>query len=494
MSVCRERVTDEYQALPSITTRFHSTTDIGWYAATYPLALCSLQPLAGKIFTLFSLKWTFLVFVCIFLFGSFLCGVAVSSIMFIIGRTVAGAGASGLFSGAMAILLVISPLRKRAIYMGLLASLFGVATVLGPVLGGTLTHKASWRWCFYINLPCGALTIMLLILFFHPPERDTEKKYTVIEKIKQLDIIGSALFIPSIVMILLALQWGGHQHAWKSATIIGLLVGFAGLLTVFLFWEYRRGDNAMVPFSVLLNRSVILCCLFVFLLMGSYLLCVYYLAEWFQAVKGADPLQSGLMQLPSVISQILTSAAGGLLGKPKSLPPLPTSLYHFTNNLQAHRIGYYNPFLFSGAICLSIATGLYTTFTTTTPHAHWISYQVLQGIGAGVGIQMPILTVQVVLSSRPQQIPIGISLVAFFQYFGGSVFQSIALAVFQNRLIKALTYDVELDQNQVVMLLNAGSGGIREAVNRVFPDKMAVVLGAYNKAITTVFVSALISI
>jgi MFS family permease len=268
----------------------------------------ALQPLL-------SLKQTFLAFFSIFLVGSLLCGVAVNSNMFIVGRAVAGVGSSGLYSGSMAILGVLAPLSKRALYIGLLASLFGAAVVVGPLVGGVLTTKATWRWCFYLNLPAGALTLAALVLFFKPPRRDSEKQLTVLQKIQQLDLVGCAFFIPSIVMILLAIQWGGHHYAWKSATIIGLFCGFGCLIGIFLAWEYFKGDQAMIPFSILLNRSVSLSCIYVLTLMLSYVLCVYYLPEWFQIIRGADPLHSGLMQLPSVISQIIASAAAGLIGK-----------------------------------------------------------------------------------------------------------------------------------------------------------------------------------
>jgi hypothetical protein len=146
--------------------------------------------------------------------------------------------------------------------------------------------------------------------------------------------------------------------------------------------------------------------------------------------------------------------------------------------------------MFLGAVFVSVAAGLYTTFTPSTPHARWISYQVIQGLGTGTAIQMPLLSVQAVLASKPHQIPIGMSLVAFCQYFGGSVGQSIALAVFQNQLIKSLTYDAGLNDSQVNTLLLAGNARVRQTTRAEFPGKMADVLNGYNKAITTVFVSS----
>jgi MFS family permease len=305
------------QAIPSITVQFDSTTDIGWYGAAYPLCLCSLQPIAGKLYVNFSLKWTFVAFVGVFLLGSLLCGAAASSDMFILGRAVAGAGGAGVFSGSLSILAIVVPLSKRALYTAALSSLFGVATITGPIIGGALTTNVSWRWCFYLNLPPGAVTLLVLTLFFKPPVRDSDRA-PLREKLLQIDLAGLALFIPTVVMVLLALQWGGQDYPWKSATVIGLFCGAAGLATVFLVWEGRKGDDAMIPFSILLDRSIFLSCLFTTCMFGTYILNIYYMPEYFQVIKGASALRSGVMTLPLVIAQLIAAIGSGLISKSPS--------------------------------------------------------------------------------------------------------------------------------------------------------------------------------
>ena len=136
-------------AIPRITTDFNSLGDVGWYGSSYLLATTSLQPSFGKVYTYFNVKWTFLIALCIFELGSIICAAARNSVMLIVGRAIAGAGAAGIFSGAMTIIGFAVPLRKRAIYIALLSSMFGISSVVGPILGGALTDKASWRWCFW---------------------------------------------------------------------------------------------------------------------------------------------------------------------------------------------------------------------------------------------------------------------------------------------------------------------------------------------------------
>lgn len=160
-------------AIPRITTVFNSLEDVGWYGSSYLLTTTSLQPSFGKVYTYFNVKWTFIAALTIFELGSVVCGAATSSAMLIIGRAIAGVGAAGLFSGGMTIIGYSVPLRRRPIFIGFVSSMFGIASVVGPILGGAFTDRTSsseacviancpgvsWRWCFYINLPIGAIAI-----------------------------------------------------------------------------------------------------------------------------------------------------------------------------------------------------------------------------------------------------------------------------------------------------------------------------------------------
>ncbi|GFF44701.1 putative HC-toxin efflux carrier TOXA [Aspergillus udagawae] len=449
-------------AIPSISTHFHATTDIGWYGATYPLTMCALQPISGKLSSLLSLRWTYLGFYGIFLLGSLICGVANSSKMFIIGRAVAGAGGSGVVSGGLSVIALITPSQQRPLFTGLVTSLYALGTVVAPVIGGALA-EFTWRWCFLINLPAGAVTVVTLLLFFHPPRNPAAHDVSFL---KQLDLIGCALFIPSIIMVMLALQWGGGEYPWDSATVIGLFVGFAVTMAIFIFWEGYMGDQAMIPIVLLRGRSTMLSIAFAFLFLGSFVIPVYYLPEWFQIVKSASPIRSGVMLLPSVCTQVFGSLVSGILAK---------------------HLRYYNPWLFIGSAFLCIANGLYTTFTVSSTSASWIGYQILQGLGCGFAAQIPLLTVQLVLKDRPRYVPVGIATVLFTQYFGSAVMQSIGGAIFQNELRRQLQDQASLNYEQIEMLLNAGTSRVREVTVQAFPDRLADIIIAYNNAITSIF-------
>lgn len=235
--------------------------------------------------------------------------------MFIVGRAVAGIGGSGVVSGGLSVIAIVTPARQRPLFTGLMTSLYALGTVVAPIIGGSFTNYVTRRWCFLINLPAGAVTIVTLLLFYHPPEgASTEQSKSLVQKVKQLDLIGCALLIPSIIMLMLALEWGGEQYAWNSATIIGLFVGFAVEMIVFILWEIRTGEQAMIPFLLLGDQSVIFSILFAFFFMGSFVIPVYYLPEWFQIVKAASPIRSGVMLLPSICTQVAGSLVSGILG------------------------------------------------------------------------------------------------------------------------------------------------------------------------------------
>lgn len=303
-------------AIPKITSDFHSLPDVGWYGSAYLLASCALQPSIGRLYTYLNAKFTFLAFFAVFEFGSLLCGIAKSSNMFIVGRAVAGMGSSGLVNGALTIISVCLPLQKRPPYVGGMMGFALLGTIIAPIIGGSLTQYTTWRWCFYINLPAGAVIAMLLVLT-QIPSRHTkiEGGSTIFGTLKRVDPIGFMFFAPASTQCLLALEWGGTRYAWDDAVIIGLFCGAAGTLAIFIAWECWKGDEAMVPPSMIRQRIVWSSCLAMFFFFGALLNAVYYLPIYFQAVRDATPTMSGVDLLPMILAQVVTAVASGVLGK-----------------------------------------------------------------------------------------------------------------------------------------------------------------------------------
>ena len=266
-------------ALGKITDDFQSITDIGWYGAAYLLTTTSLQPSYGKIYRYFSVKYTFLTAVFIFEAGSLLCALAPTSKAFIIGRALAGVGTAGLFSGAVVILSYTLPLRRRPAAFGLIGAMWGLASVAGPLLGGVFTDHATWRWCFYVNLPIGGVAMGFIFLFLKIGRANNPEQLTLVQRILKLDLLGAGIFIPAIVCLLLALEWGGTEYPWNSSRIIGLFVGFGLMIIVFIGIQIWKGDDGTLPPRLFKNRNVLCAMLFAFFFGAGFFPLVYYLCE-----------------------------------------------------------------------------------------------------------------------------------------------------------------------------------------------------------------------
>lgn len=174
--------------------------------------------------------------------------------------------------------------------------------------------RITWRLCFYINLPFGLVTALSILFFFQSPSRATSASLTLKQKLRQLDPLGISIFIPAVVALLLALQWGGSKYSWGNARIITLLALFGLLIIIFVFVQLWVGENATVPASIMRKRAIWSISLFSLLLFGSFLATLYYIPLWFQAIKGVSPLKSGIDNLPLILATtFFVLLAGGLV-------------------------------------------------------------------------------------------------------------------------------------------------------------------------------------
>ncbi|KAI5926644.1 major facilitator superfamily domain-containing protein [Camillea tinctor] len=448
-------------ATPQITQEFHSLGDIGWYGSSYQLTTAASQLLFGRIYRFYEVKRTFLVTVALFEIGSVICGAAPSSIVFIIGRAIAGLGSAGIFSGVMIIMIPMVPLRKRPVFQGVFGMVFGLASVLGPLVGGAFTDGVSWRWCFYVNLPIGAVAAACLILILRTPTRE-KAPATIWQQITRLDPLGTFFFVPSIVCLLIALQWGGSTYTWGSWRIILLLALFGILFLAFVAVQALLPTNATVPGRVIGHRSILAGAIFMFALAGSFLMAIYFLPLWFQIVQGATAIQSGIYTLPFVLSLVVASILSGA----------------FTQ-----KVGYYVPAMIISPSLLAVGQGLMSTFRVHEVSSHWIGFQVVAGFGLGAGMQASNLAAQAVLPLP--DVPTGIAIMFFAQQLGGGIFTSVGQNLLSTYLQSHLNDIPGIDASQIT------SEGAGDLIAKVSPEYRETVRDVYNQAISKIFLCAM---
>ncbi|KAM7199434.1 Major facilitator superfamily domain containing protein [Rhypophila sp. PSN 637] len=442
-------------ALGAITGEFQSVKDIGWYGAAYLLSTTALQPSYGSLYRMFAVKWVYLVAIFIFEVGSLVCALAPTSTAFIVGRAVAGMGTAGLFSGSVVILSYTLPLRSRPAAFGLIGAMWGIASVAGPLLGGAFTDHVTWRWCFYINLPIGGAAMVAIFFFLHIHREENPEGLTVLQRIMKLDLLGTAMLIPAIVCLLLALQWGGTEYPWNSSVVIGLFVG-AGLMgAIFVGIQIWKGDHGTLPPRLFKSRDVVCAMAFAFFFGAAFFPLVYYLSLYFQAIQGDTAVEAGIKLLPMLIAVVIASVAtGGLITV----------------------VGYYNPFILPSMILFTVGAAMITTFDLYSPFRVWFGYQVLAGLGIGVGFQVGVLVVQ---NTMPLEwVPVATACVQFFQSMGGAIFIAVAQSVFQNGLAEGIRTNAPGIPPEI--FINGGASQVRQILESMHAERLITpVLEAY---------------
>lgn len=286
-----------------------------------------------------------------------------------------------------------------------------------------------------------------------------QQRPSPLQQIIQLDPLGTLVFLPGVVCFLIALQWGGVQYVWSNGRIIAPFVVAGVLIIAFIGLQIWGQENATVPPRIIKQRSVAAGAVFTTCTGGALVTLLYWIAIWFQAVKGTSAVRSGINTIPMVLSLTIASLGSGII---------------------VRRTGYYVPPMYLGVICMSVGAGLMTTFKPETDTGKWIGYQILFGFGIGVSMQQPSLAAQNSLDRT--DIATGVSLMFFGQSLGGAIFNSIAQALFNSYLTSHLRNFAGVEVSSITHI------GVTELNNIVPAESLGAVIQAYNGALNHVFV------
>ncbi|KAI1874082.1 uncharacterized protein JN550_002661 [Neoarthrinium moseri] len=426
-------------AIPMITTEFNSMADAGWYGSAFFLTMATFMSAWGKGYKYFSMKLAYILAVVIFEVGRLVCALAPNSIALICGRAIQGIGAAGTMTGGYTITAFVTPPHTQPIIIGLIGSVFTIASIAGPLLGGAFTSEVTWRWCFYINLPTGGLALLCMLFFFRtPPQAKANYNTPIREVLMNFDPVGSVLVFSGVLCFFMPVQWGGVVKPWSSSVVIGLLVGCVVIFGLFFANEHYQGDRALIVYRILGLRSIAASCGFAFFMNAANIALQYNLPIYFQAIQGRTPVDSGIRMIPSILGTALTTLVGsGVMGK----------------------LQMFQPFLLASGVLSVIGCGLIYSFQPDAGLGPIIGYQILYGVGAGLGVQT--LNLVATITSTHHDVSIAVATVSFFLLLAGGWGVAVTDAILNNLILERTPrYAANVDPHAVLLV---GAAGIHKA-------------------------------
>lgn len=439
-------------AMPTIVGELNGVSHMAWVTTAYILAATIGMPVYGKLGDLMGRKAVFLSAIVVFMVGSALAGIAQDMTLLVVGRAVQGLGGGGLMITCQAIIADLVPPRQRAKYMAPMGAVFGLASVAGPLLGGWFTDSADWRWCFWINLPLGALALAVCVIWMKLPRRSVKVAF---------DYAGFVLMSAAVTCTVLVATWGGTEYDWTDPVILGLGVGGVVAWIVFFVVEGKVAEP-VIPLSIFRSRIFTIATLIGMLVIGVGMFAVVgYLPTYLQMVYGKSATEAGLLMLPMVVGIMGTALPSGAL---------------------ISRNGRYRVYPIAGAALTGVAIFLMSTLTVSD--SLWVVCAYVFLLGAGIGLLMQTLVLAVQNDFPVSEVGTATSANNFFREIGATLGSAAVGAVFASRLTDRLAETLPASATQAV----GDSESLTPAAVRAMPEEVrTLVVDAYQHALTPVF-------
>ncbi|KAJ5864727.1 Major facilitator superfamily domain general substrate transporter [Penicillium soppii] len=450
-------------ALPTIAAQFGaSESGFSWIASSYLLANAACIPLWGKISDIWGRKRIIVLANVAFLVGSLICALAKNMAMILAGRAIQGVGGGGIIILANISVSDLFSMRDRPMYYGLFGATWAIAGALGPIVGGAFTTNVTWRWCFYLNLPIGGVSLVILILFLHIESPKTP----LLAGLRSIDWAGTFLIIGGTLMFLFGLEFGGVNYPWASATVICLIVFGVLTWTLAMVYEWRFAKFPIIPsrlFNEWYNILILMVCFchgFVFIA-GTY-----YLPLYFQTVLQANPILSGVYVLPMVLSLSIASVFTGITMK---------------------KTGRFRELIIGGMFFILLGFGLFIDLKAYASWPRIIIYQLIAGIGIGPNFQAPLVAFQA--NIRPADMATATATFGFVRQLSTSMSVVLGTVIFQNIMGQQSDKLIASVGAETAATISASfAGSSKSLINSLNASQREVVLGAYTHALNRMWI------